>query len=94
MFASLFEAHSTFCSLYCKFPFIDFCDTRDLPGIGDLNTKFPVGRFWRFQVLGDPTVSYFGSRDTDSYLREAVKVEKIKKINGFRTLTPPLLLPP
>ena len=83
MFASLFEAHSTFCSLYCKFPFIDFCDTRDLPGIGDLNTKFPVGRFWRFQVLGDPTVSYFGSRDTDSYLREAVKLEKIQKLMDF-----------
>ena len=49
---------------------MDFCDTRDLPGIGDLNTNFPVGRFWRFQVLGDPTVSMFGSRDTDSLLSE------------------------
>ena len=25
-------------------------------------------RFWRFQVVGDPTVEVFGSRDVDSFL--------------------------
>ena len=64
------EAWDTFCSLYCQFDFIDFCDTRALPTLGDLNTRFPIGRFWRFQVLSDPTVSVFGSRDVDSYLTE------------------------
>jgi len=62
------EAFSTFCSLYCENEFIDFCDARNLPDIGDLNTHFPIGRFWRFQVLADWTVSVFGSRDVDSYL--------------------------
>ena len=59
-----------FCDLYCNYSFVDLCDTRDLPGIGDLNTKFPIGRFWRFQVLQDPTVFAFGSRDVDSFLSE------------------------
>ena len=74
---------------------MDLCDTRRLPTVGDLNTQFPIGRFWRFQVtkrgrgqshvtrdtcpaqvLADPTVSMFGSRDIDSYLtaREAAAV--------------------
>ena len=46
----LFQAFTTFCELYCQNDFIDFCDARNLPNIGDLNTKFPIGRFWRFQV--------------------------------------------
>ena len=71
------EAFNMFCSLYCQYDFIDFCDTRQLPTVGDLNKKFPVGRFWRFQVLADPTVSVFGSRDVDSYLtdRETASVQ-------------------
>ena len=71
------EAWDTLCSLYCQFDFIDLCDTRALPTVGDLNTKFPIGRFWRFQVLSDPTVSVFGSRDVDSFLteREAASVQ-------------------
>ena len=71
------EAWDTLCSLYCQYDFIDLCDTRALPTVGDLNTKFPIGRFWRFQVLSDPTVSVFGSRDVDSFLteREAASVK-------------------
>ena len=64
------EALELFCQLYCNYSFLDLCDTRDLPGIGDLNAQFPVGRFWRFQVLADPTVEMFGSRDSDSFLSE------------------------
>merc|ERR1712106_1030718 len=59
---------STFCKLYCANENIDFCDARDIPTIGDLNDKFPIGRFWRFQALGDPTVQIFGSRDVDSWI--------------------------
>ena len=44
------KAFSQFCHLYCKYDFIDFCDTRQLPTVGDLNNQFPIGRFWRFQV--------------------------------------------
>ena len=60
------------CKLYCTFDHVDFCDTRQysidcikdplndilraLPSTGNLNEDFPVGRFWRFQALGDPTV--------------------------------------
>ena len=58
------------CKLYCTFDHVDFCDTRYhnnkfflcivgfrvLPSSGNLNQDFPVGRFWRFQALGDPTV--------------------------------------
>lgn len=57
-----------FCTLYCENDHVDFCDVRDLPDIGDLNEKFPIGRFWRFQALGDPTVKIFGSRDVDSWI--------------------------
>jgi len=56
------------CNLYCRHQHVDLCDVRQLPKIGDLNKKFPVGRFWRFQVLGDPTVEVFASRDVDSFL--------------------------
>ena len=71
------EAFSTLCDLYCAFDFIDLCDTRHLPTVGDLNKQFPIGRFWRFQVLSDPTVSVFASRDVDSFLteREAASVK-------------------
>ena len=56
------------CKLYCDYDHVDLCDTRSLPTVGDLNEKFPVGRFWRFQVLGDPTVRKFASRDVDSWI--------------------------
>ena len=64
------EALDLFCQLHCNYSFVDLCDTRNLPGIGDLNAQFPVGRFWRFQPLADPTVEIFGSRDSDSFLSE------------------------
>ena len=44
------QAFSTLCNLYCDHDFVDLCDARNLPVIGDLNTQFPIGRFWRFQV--------------------------------------------
>ena len=61
-------AWSSLCALYCTNPHVDLCDTRRLPTVGDLNRHFPIGRFWRFQVVGDPTVELFGCRDVDSYL--------------------------
>ena len=39
------------CSLFCANPHVDFCDAHDLPTVGDLNKNFPIGRFWRFQVM-------------------------------------------
>ena len=61
-------ALASLCSLYCGHQHVDLCDTRGLPGLGDLNTQFPVGRFWRFQALGDATVRRFLVRDTDAWL--------------------------
>ena len=61
-------AWASMCALYCSHPHVDLCDTNTLPSVGDLNTHFPIGRFWRFQALADPTVEMFGSRDVDSYL--------------------------
>lgn len=34
---------------------------------GNLVERGVVGRFWRFAVLGDPTVELFLSRDSDRY---------------------------
>ena len=72
------------CGLYCSTGHVDLCDTRHIPGLGDLNTRYPVGRLWRFQVtersfrldltasspqpLGDPTVRRFESRDVDAWI--------------------------
>ena len=61
-------ALASLCSLYCGHQHVDLCDTRRLPGLGDLNTQFPVGRFWRFQALGDATVRRLLVRDTDAWL--------------------------
>ena len=61
-------ALASLCSLYCGHQHVDLCDTRQLPAIGNLNTQFPVGRFWRFQTLGDATVRRFLVRDTDAWL--------------------------
>ena len=65
------------CQLYCDHDHVDICDTRNLPSEGNLNSNYPVGRMWRFQALGDPTVRKFLSRDMDSWIlpreREAVK---------------------
>ena len=72
------------CGLYCSTGHVDLCDTRHIPGLGDLNNIYPVGRLWRFQVtersfrldltasspqpLGDPTVRRFESRDVDAWI--------------------------
>ena len=49
------------CGLYCSTGHVDLCDTRHIPGLGDLNTRYPVGRLWRFQVTcagsGVPLIS-------------------------------------
>ena len=41
-------AWASMCALYCSNPYVDLCDTNILPSVGDLNTHFPIGRFWRF----------------------------------------------
>ena len=61
-------AWSTMCALYCSNPYVDLCDTNILPSVGNLNTHFTIGRFWRFEALADPSVEMFGSRDVDSCL--------------------------
>ena len=54
-------------------------------------TQVDLGRWWRFIVLGDPTVRMFGVRDLDMYMlpreREAVTVWEMgnytNKVNQF-----------
>ena len=41
-------AWASMCALYCGNPYVDLCDTNILPSVGNLNTHFPIGRFWRF----------------------------------------------
>lgn len=77
MFDPFSQVLSRMCKLYCNNPHVDLCDTRNLPSVGNLNEDFSVGRFWRFQALGDPTVRMFGSRDVDSWIlpRERAAVQ-------------------
>ncbi|XP_023324060.1 uncharacterized protein LOC111698059 isoform X2 [Eurytemora carolleeae] len=56
------------CRLYCTYHLIDLCDVTNLPSVGNLNERSPVGRLWRFQPAGDPTVDAFACRDIDSYM--------------------------
>ena len=44
------EVFPHLCQLFCSHSHVDTCDTRQLPSEGDLNTRYPVGRMWRFQV--------------------------------------------
>ena len=78
---------SYLCSMYCTHPHLDLCNTRQLPAVGDLQAHTPVGRLWRFQVLGDPTVRLFGVRDIDSYIlrreRDAVEDWERRKDKQF-----------
>ena len=55
----MLQVWGKFCSLYCENDHVDFCDARDIPGIGDLNEKFPIGRFWRFQVIDYHSQTFF-----------------------------------
>ena len=41
-------AWASMCALFCCHPHIDLCDTNILPLVANLNTQFPIGRFWRF----------------------------------------------
>ena len=69
------------CRLHCKHHLLDLCDVRDIPQLiqhQDLESRVDLGRWWRFMVLGDPTVRRFGIRDLDMFLldreRDAVSV--------------------
>ncbi|XP_047493352.1 uncharacterized protein LOC125041958 [Penaeus chinensis] len=65
------------CRLYCDHDNVDLCHVHNLPELGNLTNKGVFGRFWRFSVMGDPTVDVFLSRDTDSWVlaREAKAVK-------------------
>ena len=62
------ESMSAFCQIYCNFDHVDFCNVSRLPvdlstlnkknfeeGSFNLNEKYPIGRFWRFVSMADPT---------------------------------------
>ena len=68
------------CNLHCSHHHLDLCDVRDQPELQQhqhLQSRVDLGRWWRFIVLGDPTVRRFGIRDLDMYMldreRDAVK---------------------
>ena len=52
------------CRLHCRFPHVDVCNVSGAAFADGVpaNGSVAVGRFWRFLVLGDPTVSRFLSR--------------------------------
>jgi len=60
--------HKMLCNLTCKYEHLDLCNVFNLHRAGNLFEKFPVGRFWRFSVIGDPTVHIWASRDIDSHI--------------------------
>ncbi|CAL4087115.1 unnamed protein product, partial [Meganyctiphanes norvegica] len=72
------ESIRRLCRVYCNLPHVDLCDVKDLPHIGNLLEAQPVGRMWRFAVMGDPTVEIFLSRDVDSVIldREVAAVKE------------------
>ena len=37
-------AWTKLCQVYCHNEHVDLCDVHDLPAVGDLGVKFPVGR--------------------------------------------------
>ena len=43
---------------------------KDFPSFESVSVgkSFPFGMFWRFLVMGDPTVNHFLVRDTDSLI--------------------------
>jgi len=82
---------SNMCQIYCRYPHVDFCNTNNLPVIGDLNHRSQNGMVWRFLPLGDPTVGKFLSRDLDSWIlpreREAVREwENSNKLYQFHLI--------
>ena len=59
------------CQLECDHPSLDLCDVRRIPELARhhvLEDKVDLGRWWRFLVLGDPTVRMFGIRDLDMFM--------------------------
>lgn len=64
------------CSLWCRYPHLDFCQVGRLPPpLGDVSHA--NGMVWRFLVLGDSLVDRFIIRDVDSipYQREVDAVQ-------------------
>ncbi|CAG0888870.1 unnamed protein product [Darwinula stevensoni] len=52
-----------------RFPHVDLCPVYDLPPpLNDLSARQPIGRLWRFAVMGDPLVKQFMVRDIDSFV--------------------------
>ncbi|XP_043215369.1 uncharacterized protein LOC122378412 [Amphibalanus amphitrite] len=66
--ANFTEWNKTACEVTCEFPNVDFCDVRQLPGIGDISGH--VGSIWRFAVIADESVERFVMRDLDSILTQ------------------------
>ncbi|XP_069938680.1 uncharacterized protein [Cherax quadricarinatus] len=66
------------CSLSCKYEQLDFCYVGNLPGAGLGDIQWTIGTIWRLAVMGDPLVSRFIIRDTDSpvLLREVEAVHE------------------
>ena len=59
------------CQLECDHPSLDLCDVRRIPELArhqELEDRVDLGRWWRFLVLGDPTVRMFGIRDLDMFM--------------------------
>ncbi|GAB6028859.1 hypothetical protein CHUAL_004662 [Chamberlinius hualienensis] len=57
------------CPLWCQFHHLDFCQAGNLPP--PLRSQSNIDpRVWRFNVLGDPLVSRFMSRDLDSLITD------------------------
>ena len=64
------------CSLFCANPHVDFCDAHDLPTVGNLNKNFPIGRFWRFQVMyifASNKYPFFGTLSKQTQTKEGGK---------------------
>ena len=51
-----------------RFPNVDFCDVRHLPGLGDISNQ--TATLWRFAVIADESVDRFLMRDLDSILTQ------------------------
>ncbi|XP_064095620.1 uncharacterized protein LOC135207719 [Macrobrachium nipponense] len=66
------------CRIFCVHQHVDICHVSDLPMIGNLEKMNKVGRLWRFAVMGDPTVSKFLIRDTDSWILDR-EVDVVKE---------------
>lgn len=64
VYHALPAGHSSLCELSCEFPHLDLCDTRRIPGLGDVRSW--QNNAWRFFPIGDPLVDLAMFRDLDS----------------------------